>query len=337
MEIKVAELMDFYTPAAETGTVSPERVRARTLARLGAARRKRRLRTAVLAAALAALLAVGAVAAKQIGFDELPALLRRCFGIEGTAETGLRYDRVTEALDARTADVGGHAAGELSVTRGTALRSENLYVLTLYVSAVTSEQLTDLVWRVRERGGETWAAAEVIEDRGGWAALRAALPASIFDGGAEPELELCCGTESADGSALEIQRVGIFRPLPIAYQAAAELSCALPLTETAALTGVEVSSSHVILRIDAPALAEGFGALTANRSPALLEEANALDTVLFRAVLRFGDGGETRFFPSGGSFCDGEYYYLAMTLGESGRGRAPAAFVLDGTVLPFEE
>ena len=101
MEIKVAELMDFYTPAAETGTVSPERVRARTLARLGAARRKRRLRTAVLAAALAALLAVGAAAAKQIGFDELPALLRRCFGIEGAAVTGLRYDRVTEAPDAR--------------------------------------------------------------------------------------------------------------------------------------------------------------------------------------------------------------------------------------------
>ncbi len=335
MEIKVAELMDFYTPPAETGAVYPERVRARTIARLGAARRKRRLRTAAIAAALAALLAVGAAAAKQIGFDELPALLRRCFGIDGTVETGLRYDRVTEAPDARTADVGGRAAGELSVTRGTALRSESLYVIDLYVSAVTSEQLTDLVWRVRERGGETWA-AEVLEDRGGWAALRAAFPASVFDGGAEAELELCCGAESADGSTFEIQRVGIFRPLPIAYQAAAELSCDLPLTETAALTGIEFSSSHLILRIDAPSLVVGFGALTSNRSPALLEEANALDAVLFRAVLRFGDGGETRFFPSGGSFCDGEYYYLAMTLGESERGREPAAFVLDGTVLPFE-
>lgn len=335
MEIKLAELMDFYAPAAETDAVSPERVRARTLARLGAARRKRRLRTAVLAAVLAALLAVGAAAAKQIGFDELPALLRRCFGIEGTAETGLRYDRVTEAPDARTADVGGRAAGELYITRGTALRSENLYVLDLYVSAVTGEQLTDLVWRVRERGGETWTAAEVIEDRGGWAALCAALPASIFDGDAEPELELCCGVESEDGSAFEIRRVGVFRPLPIAYQAAAEISCDLPLTETAALTGIELSSSHLILRIDAPSLVAGFGALTANCSPALLEEANALDAVLFRAVLRFADGGETRFFPSGGTFCDGESYYLTMKVAESEWGRAPAVFELDGAVLPF--
>lgn len=335
MEIKLAELMNFYAPAAEPETVSPERVRARTIARLGAARRKRRLRTAVLAAALAALLAVGAAAAKQIGFDELPALLRRCFGIGGAAETGLRYDRVTEAPDARTADVGGRAAGELYITRGTALRSENLYVIYLYVSTVTGEQLTGLVWRVRERGGETWTAAEVIEDRGGWAALRTALPVSIFDGGAEPELELCCGAESEDGSAFEIQRVGVFRPLPIAYQTAAEIGCDLPLTETAALTGIELSSGHLILRIDAPSLVAGFGALTANRSPTLLEEANALDAVLYRAVLRFADGGETRFFPSGGSFCDGEFYYLAMTLGESSRGRSPAAFQLGDMVLPF--
>ena len=337
MEIKLTELMNLYAPAVEPETVSPERVRVRTIARIGAARRKRRLRTAVLAAVLAALLAVGAAAAKQIGFDELPALLRHCFGIGGTAETGLRYDRVTETPDARTADIGGRAAGELYITRGTALRSENLYVLDLYVSAVTSEQLTDLVWRVRERGGETWTAAEVTEDRGGWAALRTALPVSIFDGGAEPELELCCGTESADGSALEIWRVGVFRPLPIAYQTAAELTCSLPLTESAVLTGVELSSSHLILRIDAPVLVDGFGELTANRSPALLEEANALDAVLSGAAVRFADGGETRFFPSGGTFCDGEYYYLAMTLGESEQGRAPAVFVLGDTELLFEE
>lgn len=57
--------------------------------------------------------------------------------------------------------------------------------------------------------------------------------------------------------------------------------------------------------------------------------------MLFRAVLRFADGGETRFFPSGGTFCDGESYYLAMTLGESSRGRSPAAFQLGDTVLPF--
>ena len=73
MEIKLAELMNLYAPAAEPETVSPERVRARTLARIGAA-----------------LLAVGAAAAKQIGFDELPALLHHCFGIGGAAATGLR-------------------------------------------------------------------------------------------------------------------------------------------------------------------------------------------------------------------------------------------------------
>ncbi len=79
----------------------------------------------------------------------------------------------------------------------------------------------------------------------------------------------------------------------------------------------------------------GFGALTSNRSPALLDEANALNAVLFRAVLRFADGGEVRFFPGGGTFCDGEAYYLAMSLGETDRGRTPAAFVLGDMELPF--
>lgn len=181
-------------------------------------RGRRGLGAGLLAAVLAVFMLAGiALAAEGAGI--LPETLRHWLGVAAdAAPESVTYETVTEAENARWADIYHEGKGELyaSADRRTVPGAE-YQVARVSVSTVTQEQYERYTWLVRQKDSDVWyraePAAEDIFPYGG-AVFRVLLPASQ-DG--TLSMEICGGYESEGGSAFEICRLGIFSLNTVAY------------------------------------------------------------------------------------------------------------------------
>ncbi|MCD7845779.1 MAG: hypothetical protein LUG57_08025 [Oscillospiraceae bacterium] len=219
-------------------------------------RRRRGLRLALAALAAALLLSCGAMALGGFNYEEISESLRLLLGIDGGAVPDyIHYDTVTEAENARYADVHHSGTGEVYASAGSSVYSESFLTVELWLSTVTEEQFESYVWRVQIQGAEEegYIPAQAVRCQSGrWAVIRV----TIFRESIQSDslrLTVYGGTESEEGSRFSIQWVGTASvDVP-----AADESVYIPLEglpfenqetgETGQLTGAEIHTGCLIL------------------------------------------------------------------------------------------
>lgn len=224
----------------------------------------RGLGAGLLAAVLAVFLLAGiALAAEGAGI--LPETLRHWFGVAAdAAPESVTYETVTEAEDARWADIYREGKGELYASAGRTVPGAEYQVTRVSVTTVTQEQYEQYTWLVRQKDSDVWyraePAAEDVSPYGG-AVFRVLLPASQ-DG--TLSMEICGGYESEDGSAFEICRLGIFSLNTVAYVPGVHADIGgqgIAFTneetgETGYVTDIEVYHQLIVIRCHVPGIYE---------------------------------------------------------------------------------
>lgn len=214
MELNIMELMRAYADDEFelSETVDTERVRALVWKKIGKPKRARRKYMLLIAAALLLSCAACAVAASTLSFGQFTPAMRTLLSLEAAKEVpaSVEYECVTEMETARYADVNHEGRGELYVSAWVVGRSENILVVSLGVSTVTSEQSENMVWRAHEVGSDTY----YILDKGGeWrdggGYFQMAMPIEEADD-RMLKMELCAGMEDENGTSYQIERVGVF-------------------------------------------------------------------------------------------------------------------------------
>lgn len=215
MELNIAELMSGYADEefepVGMACADVERVRALVLQKIALPRRTKRKYVVFIAAALLLLCAACAVVVRTLSFGQFTPAMRALLFLEAAEEVpaSVEYESVTETESARYADVSHEGRGELYMS-ASIRRSEDILLVSLMVSTVTSEQTEELVWRAREVGGDTYYIVEKQGERtDGSCWFQMAMPTRALEN-KTLNMELCAGTESADGSCYQIERVGVF-------------------------------------------------------------------------------------------------------------------------------
>ena len=368
MKMKMLDLMALYAPATpvetRSETPSAERITALTLRKIGkgAAKRPPRLRIAVLAAAVCLVLSVSVLALSgRFDYAEILPALRQFLGIEAGTVTGMiSYARVTEADDAHWAYSGRYSVlGELYVTDGRSVVSENLLTGELIVSCITREQFETADWRVRVAGADSWYRVEPTayypypgmllstaqrELDCGWGTFHLTLfPEQLPDG--ELGYELCCGAESEDGKTYHIERSGVFSLEPPTYRPAlsAEFSPGIPVSERSGvpelgtIETVEITADYMILRLHSPLLADRFEIARGTHDETFNRYYSELNTDLQSINILFEDGYSLDCGYCDDSFGDGEdNYYLIKRIPASCTGKTPSAISIHGEKHTFD-
>jgi hypothetical protein len=218
----------------------------------------------LLAAALAAvlLLSVTALAAYDFDLGEVSRAFRLLWGIEDTSVPSVRrYDTVTEADNARTSDPYYTGQGEIYVSTVQRFLSQHFLTVDLYVSTVTSDQVSDeqFVWRAKLEGSDDYLVAQCLTNTDdisslpGYITLRLILPQEDIVGD-ELHLTIYGGYESDDGTAFDIRRAGIVSVTvpPLDESLAVTLDEPISFTnsqtgESATITALEVHTTCLVV------------------------------------------------------------------------------------------
>ncbi|MCD8088412.1 MAG: hypothetical protein LUE22_07485 [Oscillospiraceae bacterium] len=220
--------------------------------------KKRRVALKMTAAFAAAvlLLSCAAMAVGGFSYAEISESLRMLLGIDsGAVPDYIQYDTVTEAANARYADVHHSGAGEVYASAGNSVYSESFLTLELWLSTVTEEQYESYVWRVQLQGAEDagYIPAEAVSYQSGrWAVVRVTILRESIQSDSL-RLTVYGGTESEEGTHFSIERVGtVSVDVPAAdesmYLALEGVSFENQETgETGQITGVEVHTGCLIL------------------------------------------------------------------------------------------
>ncbi|MCD8008827.1 MAG: hypothetical protein LUF68_07850 [Clostridiales bacterium] len=219
--------------------------------------KKRRMALKMTAAIVAAVLALSCAAMAVGGFsyEEISESLRLLLGIDGGAVPEyIQYDTVTEAENARNADVHHSGAGEVYATAGSSVYSESFLTVELWLSTVTEEQYQSYVWRVQLQGAEDAGyipAEPVCYQSGRWAVVRVTILRESIQSDSL-RLTVCGGLETEENT-FTIERIGtVSVDVPATdesvYLALEDISFENRETgETGQLTGVEIHTGCLIL------------------------------------------------------------------------------------------
>jgi hypothetical protein len=331
--IKITNLLDWYDgtlPEFKTKeVVSTDRIACLTMEKIhrcpetaaGCRSRRKALHTVLIAAAVATILVVSALAVSGLFFNEIPDGIRTWLGIKDEAVPGyVTYDTVNIAENARTADTDHDGDGEVYVSSGVTVRSENLVTVYVDVCNVTADQYENYIWRAQADNTDEWAIAEPTLHGGegseyyesGTLGGRLFLRISfILDPDeADPlHVTLYGGTQTKDGKTFNVERIGIFTVDPGAVSETATVTFGDGISfenvetgETGTITGADISADRIIWYYRADGIYDLYRITYGDRRDDLSDDdwsalnkelmgwLNGMDQAILDARLNYADG-----------------------------------------------
>lgn len=281
MNVSIFDLMDGYREdnieISQKNTVSVERIKEKTLKRLELSenmakpRPKRAARFAAIAVAAVLLLSVAALAVSGYSLGELPGGVRELFGIaDESVPEYVVYDSI-EIPQSAYYNCGREARGELYLTPGQTLRSENLLTQYFYAAYIDQKQSESYQWYWLLKDGKTCVPAKLDAELDSEAAVdwsrglaaKELLTRAVFFVDADSdegfEARLCAGHASEDGKSFSVERISAYYTiLPEKAYPAVELKLDEPVEffygdgHVGHLTEIEISSQRLVATLEVP-------------------------------------------------------------------------------------